>query len=304
MAPGAPTVALANNTGSPEDLLTNDGTLAVTNVEEGATIEYSPDGETWSDAAPTYASDGSGGRRAARVRQVDAAGNPSAATEFAFTLDTVAPGAPTVALANNTGSPEDLLTNDGTLAVTNVEEGATIEYSPDGETWSDAAPTYASDGDQTVYVRQVDAAGNPSAATEFAFTLDTVAPGAPTVALANNTGSPEDLLTNDGTLAVTNVEEGATIEYSPDGETWSDAAPTYASDGDQTVYVRQVDAAGNPSAATEFAFTLDTVAPGAPTVALANNTGSPEDLLTNDGTLAVTNVEEGATIEYSPDGET
>ena len=165
------------------------------------------------------------------MRQVDAAGNPSAATEFAFTLDTVAPGAPTVALANNTGSPEDLLTNDGTLAVTNVEEGATIEYSPDGETWSDAAPTYASDGDQTVYVRQVDAAGNPSAATEFAFTLDTVRPTASIevddTALRAGETSPVTFIFSEAVTGLTLEDltvEGGTLSdpiSTDDGLTWT-----------------------------------------------------------------------------------
>ena len=57
---------------------------------------------------------------------------------FGFTLDTVAPAAPGVSLANDTGSSaSDLVTKDGSLALAGIESGATVGYSIDGGlTWS------------------------------------------------------------------------------------------------------------------------------------------------------------------------
>ncbi|MBP0596475.1 hypothetical protein J8I87_44345, partial [Paraburkholderia sp. LEh10] len=59
------------------------------------------------------------------------------ATGFSFTLDTSA-AAPGVALTTDSGSsPTDHVTNTGTLSLSGVESGATVEYSTDGgHTWS------------------------------------------------------------------------------------------------------------------------------------------------------------------------
>ena len=105
------------------------------------------------------------------------------------TGDTTPPAAPIVALANDTGSSgADLITSDGTLVVTPAEAGGTIQYSTDGgTTWTSSFT--ASEGSNTVQVRQVDAAGNNGAPASLTFTLDTTAPSAPAVALANDTGS-------------------------------------------------------------------------------------------------------------------
>ncbi|WP_185733898.1 hypothetical protein, partial [Burkholderia sp. Bp8986] len=97
-------------------------------------------------------------------RQVDVAGNASAATSFSFTLDTSA-AAPGVALAVDSGSSAvDHVTNVGTLNLTGIETGATVQYSVDnGAHWS--AGFGAVEGVNNVQVRQVDVAGNTSAAT-------------------------------------------------------------------------------------------------------------------------------------------
>ena len=290
-APDAPTVALAHDTGgSASDAITNNGTLAVTAAEPGGTVQYSIDGGAhWTSSFTAVE-----GFNTVEVRQVDAAGNDGAPTTFSFTLDTQAPTAPTVALTKDTGSSNsDGITDNGTLAVTPAEPGGTVQYSIDGGAHWTTSFT-AVEGLNTVEVRQVDAAGNEGAATTFNFTLDTQAPNAPTVGLSNDTGpSNSDHVTSDGTLAVTPAENGGTLQYSIDGgETWT--TNFTAAEGANSVEVRQVDAAGNEGAATTFNFTLDTQAPNAPTVGLSNDTGSSNsDHITSDGTLAVTQAENG-----------
>ncbi|WP_232448701.1 beta strand repeat-containing protein, partial [Burkholderia ubonensis] len=281
---------------SASDHVTNVGTLNLTGVEAGATVEYSTDGgHTWSTSFSAVE-----GLNNVQVRQTDIAGNTSSATSFSFTLDTSA-AAPGVALTTDSGSSaSDHVTNVGTLNLTGVEAGATVEYSTDGgHTWSTSFS--AVEGLNDVQVRQTDIAGNTSSATSFSFTLDTSA-AAPGVALTTDSGSSAvDHVTNVGTLNLSGVEAGATVEYSIDGgHTWSTSFS--AVEGLNDIQVRQIDVAGNTSSATSFSFTLDTSA-AAPGVALTTDSGSSAvDHITNVGTLNLSGVETGATVEYSTDG--
>ncbi|WP_232462932.1 beta strand repeat-containing protein, partial [Burkholderia ubonensis] len=293
----APGVALTTDSGSSAvDHITNVGTLNLTGVETGATVEYSTDGgHTWSTSFSALE-----GLNDIQVRQIDVAGNTSSATSFSFTLDTSA-AAPGVALTTDSGSSaSDHVTNVGTLNLTGVEAGATVEYSTDGgHTWSTSFS--ALEGVNDIQVRQIDVAGNTSSATSFSFTLDTSA-AAPGVALTTDSGSSAvDHVTNVGTLNLTGVETGATVEYSTDGgHTWSTSFS--ATEGLNDIQVRQTDIAGNTSDPTSFSFTLDTSA-AAPGVALTTDSGSSaSDHITNVGTLNLSGVETGATIEYSTDG--
>jgi uncharacterized delta-60 repeat protein len=295
----APMVALAQDTGSSStDGVTSVAQLTVTGLDADGTAQYSIDGETWSASVPTLAD----GSHTLYVRQVDVAGNPSPATTISFVLDTTAL-APMLALAFDSGASDtDLISNQAALSVTDTEQGALIEYSTDGSTWSTTAPA-AQEGSNTVYVRQTDVAGNISAAQQISFTLDTSNPAAPQVSLSQDNGiSSTDLITSMAGLTITGTESNAVVEYSTDGNTWSVNAPT-ASEGSNTVYVRQVDVAGNASAATSFTFVLDTQSK-APNVQLSNDTGaSNTDLITKVAGLTVTG-EDGALIEYSSDNQT
>ncbi|WP_232455501.1 Ig-like domain-containing protein, partial [Burkholderia ubonensis] len=293
----APGVALTTDSGSSaSDHVTNVGTLNLTGIETGATVEYSTDGgHTWNTSF-----NATEGLNDIQVRQTDIAGNTSSATSFSFTLDTSA-AAPGVALATDSGSSAvDHITNVGTLNLSGVETGATVEYSTDGgHTWSTSFN--ATEGLNDIQVRQTDIAGNTSSATSFSFTLDTSA-AAPGVALATDSGSSaSDHVTNVGTLNLSGVEAGATVEYSIDGgHTWSTSFN--ATEGLNDIQVRQTDIAGNTSSATSFSFTLDTSA-AAPGVALTTDSGSSaSDHVTNVGTLNLTGIETGATVEYSTDG--
>ncbi|WP_196492936.1 Ig-like domain-containing protein, partial [Burkholderia stagnalis] len=247
--------------------VTNVGTLNLTGIEAGATVQYSVDnGAHWNTSFSAVE-----GTNNVQVRQIDVAGNTSSATSFSFTLDTSA-AAPGVALTTDSGSSaSDHVTNVGTLNLTGVETGAVVEYSIDGgHTWSTSFS--AVEGLNDVQVRQTDIAGNTSVPTSFGFTLDTSA-AAPGVALTTDSGSSaSDHVTNVGTLNLTGVETGAVVEYSIDGgHTWSTSFS--AVEGLNDVQVRQTDIAGNTSSATSFSFTFDTSA-AAPGVALTTDSGS------------------------------
>ncbi|MEX8510984.1 MAG: Ig-like domain-containing protein, partial [Leptothrix ochracea] len=280
-APAGVTPVLANGATT----LTNSAALAAITPAAGATVEYRVDGGTWG----AYTAPSAQGAHTVEARQVDVAGNASAISTASFTLDTVAPAAPVVALANNATT----LTNSAVLTTVTPEAGATVEYRVDGSNWATTYTAPTGNTAHTVDVRQTDAAGNISASTTLSFTLDTVAPASVTPTLANGATT----LTNNAALtALPATEVGATVEYRVDGGAWG-AYTAPAAQGAHTVEARQVDAAGNASAASApLAFTLDTQAPVAPTLALVN--GAAAGTTTNNGSVSVSGVEVGATVEY------
>ncbi|ELV8620163.1 TPA: Ig-like domain-containing protein, partial [Vibrio vulnificus] len=217
-------------------------------------------------------------------------------------IDSIAPSAPTITLDTDSGSKaDDFLTNDGSYTVTDIEDGATVEYFVDGE-WTTTEPV-AVEGKNTIIIRQTDDAGNSSESSTLTFTLDTTAPDAPQISLDTDSGSlADDFLTNKGDFTVAGTEEGATVEYFVNGE-WTTTAPTPV-EGDNTIIVRQTDAAGNTSGSSTLTFTLDTTAPDAPRISLDTDSGSlADDFLTNKGDFTVAGTEEGATVEYFVNGE-
>ncbi|KFK58749.1 hypothetical protein JS84_23445 [Vibrio vulnificus] len=254
VAPSAPTITLDTDSGSKaDDFLTNDGSYTVTDIEDGATVEYFVDGE-WTTTKPVAVE----GENTIIIRQTDDAGNSSESSTLTFTLDTTAPDAPQISLDTDSGSlADDFLTNKGDFTVAGTEEGATVEYFVNGE-WTTTSPTPV-EGDNTIIVRQTDAAGNTSGSGTLTFTLDTTAPDAPQISLDTDSGSlADDFLTNKGDFTVAGTEEGATVEYFVNGE-WTTTAPTPV-EGDNTIIVRQTDAAGNTSGSSTLTFTLDTTA--------------------------------------------
>ncbi|WP_162619508.1 Ig-like domain-containing protein [Salinicola peritrichatus] len=323
-APDAPTATLATDTGADDaDGITSDATVNVGGLEDGATWEYSLDGgTTWTAGTGTSFelpevthADGD-----VQVRQTDAAGNTSDAGSLGpVTVDLTDPAAPTLALATDTGADTaDGITNDATVNVSDLENGATWEYSIDGgNTWTTGTDssfelpegTYAN-GD--VRVRQIDNAGNVGVSAGLdAVTIDATAPDAPTPSLATDTGlDGTDGITSDATVTVSGIESGATWEYSTDGgDSWASgsgnsfelAATTY-SDGD--IQVRQTDVAGNTSDVGNLgAITIDQTDPAAPTIDSATDNVAPQTGslangdATNDNTPELTGTAEaGSTI--------
>src|SRR6185312_3781565 len=314
-APSAPGVALATDTGaSNSDHITSNPALAVSGLENGATVQYSIDnGNTWSTTAPTAANLAQG-LDTVLVRQTDAAGNVSATSSFAFTLDTAAPSAPGVALAADTGaSNSDHITSNPALALSGIENGATVQYSVDnGNTWSATAPTTANlaQGLDTVLVRQTDVAGNVSATSSFNFTLDTTAPDVK-VGLQTDTGaSNTDKITSVDTLTGSG-DANAVVHFTVDGNAiaatatadnngnWS-FTPTGLADGSHVVVSSQTDAAGNAGSAS-LTFTLNTAAP-AVTAGLQTDTGSSgSDKITSVATLTGS-ADANAVVHFTVDG--
>jgi hypothetical protein len=220
------------------------------------------------------------------VKAIDQALNESAySTAWSFTIDTDAPAVPTLVSPADGG-----FINDNTPElIWNVSAGAytyTLEYA-DNPGFTGATEvadlsdtTYITpvlaDGDWYWHVKAVDQALNESAySTAWSFTLDTVAPGIPTLV------SPADgAITNDDTPElIWNLTTGAdtyTLEYADNPGFTGSTEVTGLSDttyitpalaeGDWYWHVKAVDEALNESSySTARSFTVDTTAPSAPT---------------------------------------
>ncbi|MFL6239023.1 MAG: Ig-like domain-containing protein [Actinomycetes bacterium] len=207
------------------------------------------------------------------VRATDAAGNLGTISSTAYVLDTTAPAAPTVTAPASPGNSTAV-----SFSFT-AEAGASTECRLTGPgtvgsfaacTSPFAATLTGGDGAYTFSVRAIDAAGNVGAIRNATYTLDTQAPGTPTVSPPsspdNNTSAKFTFNTPGGT---------ATLECRLDGPagtgTWAtctspDTLSLVDGDGAYTLLVRAIDAAGNVSTPGSGTYVLDTAAPAAPVV--------------------------------------
>lgn len=244
-APPRPAVVLAGHVAGGGSMpLRRQADLSVSRVQRSARIEYSVNGGPWASTCTTVE-----GRNSVRVRQVDVAGNASpASSPLRFQIKTRV-DAPRVALARDTGPRStDRITSDPRLALGGVERGAVVWYSSDdGQTWQ--RNFSAAEGSNVVLVRQVDRLGNVSAATRFEFTLDRTPPANPvvqTLSQGPSGSSPQ--------LRVTGVETGCRVEYSIQGQPWTESWDAPSRRNAVALRVRVVDQAGNASPAVVTTF--------------------------------------------------
>lgn len=321
-APEALTVMLAEDTGaSNEDGITSKGEVTVEGLQPDAVWEYSVDGgDTWQagEGSAFTLAEGVYADGDVQVRQSDAAGNVSEATNLGPVTVDVTVESPIVTLATDAGtSDSDGLTNDATLTIT-TEAGATVEvFNGDtslGQAVEDAdnpgtftfVPEDLPEGNYSFTAVTTDPAGNQSQPSDaLTVTLDTTVPNPPIVGLTNDTGPLLDGITSDGTLVI-RTEPGSVVDVftdtAPLGQATEDPAvpgrytlETDLEDGEYTITAIANDPAGNASFG-QTTITLDTSAPDAPELALANNTGDPGDNLTGDPSLAIT-AEAGSRVE-------
>ncbi len=275
--------------------------------------------------------------------QTDAFGNIGTAA-LSFTLDTIAPAAPStpnLAAGSDSGlSGTDNITNVTTPVFTGsgAEAGATVTLF-DGTTvlgaatadgsgnWSITSSTL-SGGSYTLTVKQTDIAGNTSLASAgLSVTIDTTAPTAvaTVTAISVDSGTAGDFITNAASQTVSGTFIGALgagekIQVSADGTTWVDATPqdrTFSasgvtlSSGTGTLSVRTTDTVGNTTAGTGHSYTLDQSAPTAvaTVTAISVDSGTAGDFITNAASQTVSGTFTGALgagekIQVSADGTT
>ncbi|MFG6179176.1 Ig-like domain-containing protein [Halomonas sp. THAF12] len=245
--------------------LDGDGTSALTNLIE-----------------PTL---GTGSDYQINVIAEDVAGNVTTHVEDLSVSD-----APTVDSMTNTFDASGVA--DGSIVSGTAEPNSTVEIrDPDtgdvigtgdadeNGNYTITTATPLEDGkDYDVF--SVDAEGNDSAPAMV--TGDLTAPDAPSLSLANDTGSSAiDEITYDGAVEVVELEVGSLWEYSTDGgETWNEGQGisfdlpegVYGADD---VVVRQTDEAGNVSDTGALGVvTVDTTPPGIEITEVTNQSSS------------------------------
>lgn len=308
-----PTIALFNDTGTPNDFVTNDAALVISPLPDGATrkitlISLKDGSQTTGDS---YTAPTEDGRYIVVV--TDTLNGVEQTTTLTFELLTAAPPSPDVRLANDTGVADDRISSDGTLTVVNDDDDTrsvfylVVPANGGQAQWTPTPPSFTDDGSYTVIVKFVDKAGNETVSSPFTFTIDTVAPNAPGVELAANIGTGGALVSVDGKLVVTlpDSDPGATIEYRIGDGLWSTTAPDGLADGDYTVFVRIKDIAGNVSEETEITFKVD--APEEPDdldVSLETDSGTAGDKITNVADVKVEGADPDAKVQFSLDGGT
>ena len=220
----APTItSFSNDSGAIGDGITNDNTLALTGSAQANSTVRVYDGATLlgtvtanGSGAWNYTSaalpDGSHSFTATATVGVDTS---SASAALSVTIDTVAPGVPTItSFSNDSGVVGDGITNDNTLALTGSAQANSTVRLYDGATllgsatangsgaWSYTTAVLA-DGAHNFTATASDAAGNISAASAgFSVTIDTTPPG-----------SPADLVI-DSISAPLSVVQGASLNFS------------------------------------------------------------------------------------------
>jgi DNA-binding beta-propeller fold protein YncE/subtilisin-like proprotein convertase family protein len=235
-----------------------------------------------------------------KTQQTDPAGNVSAmSAPTSVTILTVAPAVPTLGLAPGSDSGKQ---GDG---ITNVTQpflaGATSPNvnvtlidgtgNPGPSTTTDSkgqftvqVPTTLADGTYTFTVQATDVAGNSSSSQPFTFTITTASPTAPTIALApaddsshglfvTNVKQPHFTGTADKGITINLIDAhgnvlGTTMASATDG-TFTVQPSSPLADGVYSLMTQAVDVAGNKTASTALALTIDTVGPAPISLTLA-----------------------------------
>ncbi len=270
--------------------------------EGGATFEVRLDGGAWTaDASPKSYVGLADGSHTFDVRALDAYGNASSATSRTWTVDATAPPAPSIDSGPAGGSTSAA---NVAFGFSDSEGGTSFEVRLDGGAWTGAtAPkSYVglADGSHTFDVRALDAYGNLSSAASRTWTVDAVAPPAPTIDSGPAGGSTSGPGVGFG---FSDSEGGATFELRLDGGVWTaDSSPkSYAglADGSHTFDVRAVDTHGNTSSATTRTWTVDATPPPVPTIDSGPAGGSTSG---PDVGFGFSDSEGGATFELRLDG--
>jgi large repetitive protein len=190
-----------------------------------------------------------------------------------FDVDTTAPDAPQVAspadggLVNDSTPEIDVQVSECPAAVSLViDQRAPVTVTTDDNCDAVYQPTTPlDDGPHTITVTETDEAGNTSAPATTGFTVDTVAPPAPTITSPENGSVSYGSYPSIGVQAQVGDTVNMTIDGQDPAELWTndsgyaETVPSDAlADGSHTVRVTATDPAGNTGLETTSTFTVDT----------------------------------------------
>ncbi len=232
-------------------------TFSVPDGAEGVTgFECSADSSPWSVCDSPHDFIGlNEGEHTLRVRASSNDIDPSTAVERTVTVDTTAPAAPGVG-----GKPALRTKQTSANFAFSGEAQASFECKLGSGDWGPCSSpkTYSSlgDGSHTFQTRQTDEAANTSDAQSYTWTVDTTAPAAPRI-----TAEPAALTRQNSANFSFTGEAQASFECKLDTAAWSlcTSSKRYSSlrQGQHTFQVRQIDRAGNKSAAKTKTWRVD-----------------------------------------------
>ena len=290
---------------------------------------------TWSFTTPAL----SNGAHSLTVTVTDAAGNVSSATDpfnFSVTAD-LPPATTTLEITDDTGSTLVQLSNgsythDSTPVLSGLASAGAVITLYDGDTVLGSVvagengqwvftPAALADGSHAFHATIVDTTGNTSESATITVTIDTVVPDAAgDLQLSNDDGSTLVPVaaggsTNDNTPTLSGTAEPGSVVTVRDGDTvlgtvtvgsngsWSFSTPVLG-EGNHSLTTTVTDAAGNVSQPSEaIAFSVDTVAPAAPSVVVGAASGSlTSGATTDDNTLDLSGQTEANAVIRVYDG--
>lgn len=249
---------------SPADSVSNNTSKAFTfNADETANFECSLDNGSFAACtSPVSLSGLAEGGHIFEVRATDAAGNQGLSASYSWTIDTTAPG-----ISFGVISPAAGLTNAKNISVEfAVNESATVYCSFDGAAAEACQSPFTvkdvAEGDHSLSVSATDVAGNSSSPVTLQWTMDFTAP---VISFGDILPSAASNLNVTSVQIGVNVPAGAQLYASVNGNAAAAASNPFVmsglSDGDYSVSIYAVDAAGNASSAIVHEFSVDTVAP-------------------------------------------
>ena len=207
------------------------------------------------------------------VSATDAAGNTAAGStaSYTWTVDTVAPGKPTVTGSDPSGtSPEISISDPADSDVASYL--CTLDTSAAASCGSTVDYTDLTPGSHSLLVQAVDQAGNIGQPQSFSWTVDGTVPSQPTVdsgpASLVNTRTADFSYSMPDTTAVSvqcwldNQQTLCTLSTPTSGSLHL----TQLADGDHTFTVLAVNNLGNKTASAAYNWTVDATSPAAPTI--------------------------------------
>ncbi|MDI9335421.1 MAG: hypothetical protein QM520_00085, partial [Gammaproteobacteria bacterium] len=312
----APSLSLSVDSGvSSTDRTTNNPTILVQNLADGAIWEYQvdTDGSWILGVGSTFLAQA--GQHDYSVRQMvfnqSGLGTLSAVSYKTFILQQENPEAPVISYSesSNNGTlpyPVDYITRNPTLVISKLSGSWQYKVDDTGAWQNGVGSTFVgSEGSHSFYVRQVDQAGNVSPVSTLALNIDRQV-AAPSLQLLADTGLQAlDRMTGNPTIQVSGLESNTSWYYKEVGaNTWSlGVGSTFvATSGEHTYQVYQWDVAGNSSSlSNSLTVNVDSKLPTTPFSLSFNDTGIQGDLKTNDSTIQVGGLISGATWEYKLD---
>ena len=278
VAPSAPSI-----TSGPSGFVSSASASFSFTGEASASFECRIDAGSWeSCSSPKSYSGLAEGSHTFEVRQTDQAGNTSTATSQSWTVDTVAPDAPTI-----TSGPSGTVDLEEATFEFSGEPSATFECQIDSGSWESCSSPKAysglSEGAHTFEVRQTDQAGNVSSPASRTWTVD-LTPSPPSI-----DSGPSGFLSSASASFSFTGEAFATFECRLDSGIWEAcSSPKAYSDlpeGPHTFEVRQTDTSELTSEPSSRTWTVDTVAPAAPSITSgpSGSSGSAEATFTFSG---------------------